>query len=396
MRTGLLLLVSAAVLGGLVGTLMLRDPGYVLVAYAGRIMETSVWFAFALLIVLYALLRCIVFMASRLIQGKSLLGAWRERRIESGARRQTLRGLLLYGEGQWADAKTLLAEAAQRAAMPLVNYLHAARAANELGDSAGRDELLARARETTPQAAAAVLLTRAELQMAAEQWEDSRATLLELREMSPRHPRMLDLLRQCHEHLEDWPAILELLPDLRRARAVDAEALAALERRAWAHRLEAAGDAETWQRLPKELKRDPEITLARVRSLAANGEHAAAERAARKALDRTWHDGLVEWYGRIPSPDLKRQLATAENWLDDHPDDAGLLLALGRIAMMDGAWAKAREYLEASLRLEPSSAVYGELGRLLNHLGEFIRGSEYLGKACAELPDLPLPPRPGR
>ena len=71
MRTGLLLLVIAAVLGGLVGTLMLRDPGYVLIAYAGRVMETSLWFAFALLIVLYAVLRCIVFIAARLVRGKA-------------------------------------------------------------------------------------------------------------------------------------------------------------------------------------------------------------------------------------------------------------------------------------------------------------------------------------
>ena len=396
MRTGLLLLVIAAVLGGLVGTLMLRDPGYVLVAYAGRVMETSLWFAFALLIVLYAVLRCIVFIAARLVQGKSIVGAWRAQRGERGAQRQTVRGLLLYAEGQWAEAKKLLVEAGQRAAMPLVNYLHAARAAHELGDPAGRDALLARAGETTPDAAAAVLLTRAEMQMAGEQWEECRTTLLELREQSPRHVRMLDMLRQCHEHLEDWQALVELLPELRKAKAVDADVVAALERRAWTHRLEAADHAETWQRLPKELKRDPELAVVRARRLAASGEHAAAERVVRKALDRSWREGLVELYGRIPSPDLPKQMAAAENWLPDHPNDAGLLLALGRIAMMNGAWSKAREYLEASLRYEPSVAVYGELGRLLNHLGEFIRGSEYLGKACAELPNLPLPARPGR
>ena len=396
MRTGLLLLVTTAVLGGLVGTLMLRDPGYLMLAYAGRVLETSLWFAATMLIVLYAVLRFLIFVTVRLFQGKSVLGAWRAERGERGAQRQTIRGLLLLAEGQWAEAKRLLAAAGQRAAMPLVNYLHAARAAHELGEEAERDALLARAEQTTAGSAAAVLLTRARLQMAGEQWQDCRATLLELREQAPRHPLMLDMLRRCLEQLGDWPALIELLPHLRKATSTGDEAIRALERRAWAHRLDGADYVEVWQRVPNDCKRDPELVVAWARRILAADEPAAAERVVRKSLNRGWHGQLVNLYGRIPSPDLARQMACAEAWLKNHPNDAALLLALGRIAMMSGAWSKAREYLEASLRLEPGVAVYGELGRLLTHLGEFIRGSEYLAKACTELPKLPLPQRPGR
>lgn len=396
MRIGLLFLVTAAVLGGLVGTLMLRDPGYVLVSYAGRGLETSLWFALILLLVAYSAIRIIVFLTARLLRGRSLIGAWRAERDQRSADRQTVRGLMLLAEGQPEEARRTLTEAGRSATMPLVNYLNAAQAAHESGDAKGRDELLDRADATTPGARAAVLLTRARLLFDEGLWRDCRATLLEVREMTPRHPFMLDLLRQCHERLEDWQAVIDLLPDLRRARAVDGEVLQAVERRAWSQRLDGANPAETWQNLPKELRREPELTAARARRLVDTGEPGAAERTVRKALERNWHPGLVELYGLIPSPDLARQMAAAEGWLADHPNDAGLLLALGRIAMMAGAWSKAREYLEASLRLESSNAVYGELGRLLNHLGEFIRGNEYLAKACVDLPGLPLPPRPGR
>ncbi len=396
MRTGLLVLITAAVLGGLVGTLVLRDPGYVLVAYAGRVMETSLWFGFALLVVLYFLLRFVVYLLARLFQGKSMLGAWRQQRGERGARRQTVRGLLMLAEGEWAEARRLLTAAGQRAAMPWVNYLNAARAAHELGDPDARDALLSSAEHSTSGSAIAVLLTRAELQMASGQWQDCRDTLNEVRERSPRHPLMLDMLLECHERLEDWPALVDSLPQLRKAGFGDADALAGLERLAWAQRLRADDFAEAWQRVPKELKRSPELVAVRAQRLVESGEPATAEREVRRALERNWHDRLIDLYGRIPSTDLPRQLSAAEAWLPDHPDDATLQLALGRIAMMCGSWSKAREYLEASLRLNPCTAVYGELGRLLSHLGEFIRGSEYLGKACADLPDLPLPPRPGR
>ena len=396
MRIGLLFLITAAVLGGLVGTLMLRDPGYVLVAYAGRALETSLWIALILLFFAYFAIRIVVFLTARLFRGRSLLGAWRAERGQRSADRQTVRGLTLLAEGQWTEARRMLTEAGQSATMPLVNYLQAARAAHESGDAEGRDELLDRADATTPGARAAVLLTRARLLFDEGRWRDCRATLLEVREMTPRHPFMLEMLGKCHEYLRDWQAVTELLPDLHRSRAVDGETLQALERRAWSQRLAGADYAEVWRNLPKDLRRDPELVAARARRLVDAGEPATAERAVRKALDRNWDEQLIALYGRIPSPDSRRQMAAAEGWLSDRPNDASLLLALGRIAMMNGAWSKAREYLEASLRLESSTVVYGELGRLLNHLGEFIRGSEYLGKACTELPNLPLPPRPGK
>ncbi|MCY4615841.1 MAG: heme biosynthesis protein HemY, partial [Chloroflexi bacterium] len=101
MRIALLFLITAAVLGGLVGTLMLRDPGYVLVSYAGRALETSLWFALVLLFIAYFVIRIIVFLTARLLHGRSLLGAWRAERGQRSADKQTVRGLLLLAEGQW-------------------------------------------------------------------------------------------------------------------------------------------------------------------------------------------------------------------------------------------------------------------------------------------------------
>ena len=49
MKLGLLLAVVAVVLGGLIGTLVVRDPGYVLLSYGDMAFETSLWFALVLL-----------------------------------------------------------------------------------------------------------------------------------------------------------------------------------------------------------------------------------------------------------------------------------------------------------------------------------------------------------
>ena len=49
-------LLVAIVLGGLVGTLLVRDPGYVLIAYADTALETSLWVAVLLLVAVNAVL----------------------------------------------------------------------------------------------------------------------------------------------------------------------------------------------------------------------------------------------------------------------------------------------------------------------------------------------------
>ena len=391
MRTVLLLLVAATILGGLLGALMVRDPGYVLLAYGGQALETSLWFAAALLLALYFLVRLILLIGGRLLRGKRLFGAWQGQRRERVAQRQTAQGLVLLEEGQWQEAKRLLLDAAPSGSTPLVNYLNAARAAQELKQPEERDELLRQAQQALPGSRTALALTLARWQMADGQWQAAKAALQEMRDESPKHPQLLALLARCHEALHEWQALIELLPNLRKAEARDAEALTALERRAWRHQLLEADGAEAWRRLPKALRQEPELIAARARNLLHCGDFAAAEAALRKALRQGWHEELARLYGQVPSPNLKRQLAFAEQLLEAQPEHPGLLLTLGRLAISSGDWPGARDYLEESLRLSPSPPAYAELGRLLIQTGDPERGRECLAKACLEAPPRPAP-----
>ena len=44
----------------------------------------------------------------------------------------------------------------------------------------------------------------------------------------------------------------------------------------------------------------------------------------------------------------------AESWLKQHPDDAALLLTLGRLCAQQELWGKAQSYLDASIAVEPT------------------------------------------
>jgi HemY protein len=389
MRRVLIYFVLALVVGGAVGTLMTRDPGYVLLTYAGMSLETSLWFALLALIVAYFLLRLVIRIGAGLVRGGAGIQSWQQNRRARNARDRTVRGLLLAGVGDWTGARKALVAAAPQADTPLVNYLVAARAANELGDTADRDQLLQKAGESTPDSSLAVACARAELQIAARQYELAAQTLLTVKDGAS-GVRALQLLVQCYEHLGAWPQLLTLAPELERRRAIAPDELRAGLKRWWlgffGNRSAVADEVtgplmEQWRNAGKDLRADPVLILAEVEALVRNGDAAAAEARLRTAISEAWCAELVARYGRLRSAQVDRQLAAAEGWLKGHPSDPALLLALGRLASMNSDQAKAREYFEASLNLERGAEINGELGRLYVATGDSARGADLLVQA---------------
>jgi len=395
---GLLLFLIALMFGGLLGALVIRDPGYVLLAYDDMAVETSLWFAVLLLIVAYFAIRALVFLALRLGRGPVRVRSWSQSRRVRSAREQTVKGLVLMAEGDWSAARNRLEGAAPRVSAPLVNYLNAARAAHSLGDMAGRDELLRKARESTPGARLAVGLTQAELQHSAGQWDRCLATLLQVQSFSPQHSQVLRLLADCYLHLQDWSALLELMPALKKRKVFNADQLQDLEGQIWSSRLQPDVDdiKAVWKQMPKDLRSQETLVSRYALLLSERGDTTEAEEVVREALNHLWDDELVRLYGTLRSENAQRQLSVAEGWLKKQPEDPVLLLTLGRIAMMNRLWEKAREYFEASLRLRSTAEIHGELGRLCAALGDVDRGSQHLQEAVPTLPDLPLPDGPAQ
>jgi len=404
MRRALIYLVIAVVVGGAVGSLMARDPGYVLVTYDDMSFETSLWFALFGLLAGYFILRLTIGLTSRLVRSGAGVAAWQQNRRRRVAQARTIRGLLLVGEGDWSGArKALLADASQVEA-PLINYVGAARAANELGDAADRDASLQKAVDTTPGSKLAIALTQAELQMSSRQYTQAVDTLVAAKTLSPNSPRMLRLLAGCYEHLGDWQSLLELASDLQRRAAIAPDELRASMLRwvaGYFERPVAAGAADggqaliaRWNGIDKDLRADAGSIAAYVNALVAAGANDEAEATLAKALRQEWNEALVALYGRVRVERTERQISAAEAWLKARPNDPTLLLALGRIMLANRDWAKAREYLEASLKQRRDAETYAELGRLCLAMGERPRATELLSQAVAlggQLPELPLP-----
>lgn len=387
-----LALISAAILGGVVGTLLVRDPGYIMVVYGDTVFETSFWVGVVLLLLIYGLMSAALVLGIKILRGQSRLSDWRSGRQAEQARDQTLRGLSLMIEARWLEAQRALRGGAEKSAMPQINHLNAARAAHALGEIQARDDDLQQALVAWPKASFAINLLRTEFLIQDASFEQALVELLALRKLAPKHVDVLLKIAHCYEALGNWQALSALLDELAKAKALSETALEDLRHKVWtALLIEAQDIADIWKKLPKRLRAESSVARAWIDHLLATEREDAAQKAIPLVLAQQWDSDLAEKYGVLSTSDAARQLTTAKEWLKAHPADAQVALTVGRLSLKNRQFDQAREYFELSLRLRQGRAIYAELGRLCISMGEVQRGSEYLLRSLTDLQDLPLP-----
>lgn len=376
------------------------EPGYLLIAYGGYTVETSFWVGIVLIatvvLLLYALLR---FLHRLITSPRGVLNWAGARRLRQSAR-LTTRGVISYTEGNWTRARKQLLRGARYSESPLTNYLLAARSSQRLQETEAMDRFLTQAAESEPDAGIAVILTQAELQIQAKQYEKAVATLERAQDHAGKHPYVLDLLYRANDGLGDLDATAALVPALRRHRVAGPIELDDLEDRVYAGLLERAavlgnadGLKQLWKRYPARLRDNDDVQVKYLEAMLACDEGPAVEKEIVRRLKKRWQGPLVDLYGRVPRTSAAKPLSIAEGWLKRHPDDPTLLLCLGRLAMIEREWSKARDYLERSHAQMPSEEACLELGRLLTAVGEHAAAAAVF-RVGAELRATPLPDLP--
>jgi len=355
--------------------LLQQDPGYVYIDIGRWTLETTLAFAAVVLVVAFVVLYLLLRLLARLLRGPRAWRRGRARRRTERSRRALVRGLIEMAEGRWERAEKLLIRQAGDSDTSLLNYLAAARAAQQNGAYERRDRYLKQAIEANPEADVAVSLTQAELQLAHHQSEYALATLTRLRGLAPQHLYVLRLLARLYAEMEDWQQLADVLPDLRRNRIFQPDRLALLERATAIGRFaQAPGSADAltavWDSLPRRVREDPLVLHVHARRLIEADSGALAERRLRQHLERNWDERLARDYGLAEHEDTGRQLDYAEKWLKDHGRSPMLLLSLGRLAKRSRLWGKARVYLESSINNGPAAETCHELGNLLDEMGE--------------------------
>lgn len=402
MRKLILLIVVGLAVGALFGQLMQSMPGYWLVRVGDTSIQTSFWLGLVILLAVFLVLHFALRLLRRLRRPVSRLKVWNSRTRNRNAMKRTVRGLVALAEGRWKRAEKDLVKAADDSSTPLVNYLSAALAAHYQGRFEHADTLLKRAHHSTEGADSAVGMVQAQLMLDRQQFEEALATLTRLEKQLPNHPQVLKLLRQAYLSVNDWEGLRHLLPKLDKQQLITEEERQELEQRAYRELILQAVQRQPnadvnrvrnlWADMPDYLRSDVELVVLYTEALVKGGEEAIAERLLRHSLKEHWDTRLVLRYGLL-NVDAGRQLAYAEKWLQERPNDPDLLLTLGRLSLRNAYWGKAQEYFEASQRQRPSGVVCAELARLYANLGEHQK-SQLFYRQSVELLDRSLPALP--
>ncbi|MCB1844725.1 MAG: hypothetical protein KDI09_17310, partial [Halioglobus sp.] len=332
MKFGLLVVVSV-VLSAFAASFLLQDPGYTVIHFRGYLVEMSV----PALLGIIALLVVGLWFLGKLWRAPRRLGEAAGRYRSGRAGQRLTRGMIEMAEGNFARGEKLLARSAPGSDAPLLNYLQAARAAHLRGNDERRDAWLKEAYERLPEAANAVLLTQAELQLDRKQYEQALATLRQLEQNSPNHSHALVLMGRLYFRLQDWEQLAALLPRLRQHAGLDQNLLTTWSVRVHREALRAAMDnaavTAAWNDVPRKMRKQDEILAAYFSALSRCGQHDQAEKEIAAALKRNWSSSLAGIYGTVRASDTVRQLRRAEHWLKDHGDDPDLLLAAARLCL---------------------------------------------------------------
>lgn len=299
--------------------------------------------------------------------------AFRDKRAQERASRTFEESLRLLFEGRFGHALKKAAAAHAAGQAPGLSALIAARAAQRMRESGKQEAWLDRATLDDNRTQVARLMLEAEMQIDGRRFEEAVATLGRLQQIAGRHIAALRLELRAQQGAGRWDDVLRLARQLEKRDALPPEV--AREVKLQAHQASVAQRSGDVSQLRAYLGRipageaGPRLAFTIAEAFVAQEACDDARNVIETQLEQEWDPALVRLYGRAGHCDNLPRIACAERWLKTHPRDAGLLLTLGRLCVLEQLWGKAQSYFEASLSIEESRDAHLELARLADKLG---------------------------
>ncbi|WP_421301978.1 heme biosynthesis HemY N-terminal domain-containing protein [Aeromonas veronii] len=381
----IIILVAVMVAGLIFGPQASGNKGYVLIALGNYTIESSVTSAVILAVLFYGALLIVEWLLGRVFGLRRKTLGWYGSRRRRKANQQTVAATLAMAEGHYSQAEKLMIKGASNSDTPLLNYLSAAKAAQARGDDARRDQYLQKAQEENPKAELALTLTQTQLQIEQGQYDTALAMLESVYALNPRHPMVLDQLRQVHLARQDWSALCDLIPALHKVGKLTPKQEEDLLQQAWSGRLQqAAGSLETlkavWQDLPRKLRLEPELLACYgdlLRQLGADGE------AATLWLEALRKQPMPQLLARLPKLKLDsyQPLLALLALLQKQQGQPEVDTALAQLYLLAGQLDDAQKLLEQEVERAPSAAAYHALGQLMDKRRLTNKANEYYRQA---------------
>lgn len=348
------------------------NDAYVLLVMPPWRLEVSLNLMLAGLAALFLLLYLALRGVSVTLSLPGRVRAYRERQHRAKAAAVFQDAVRLLFEGRFGHALKKAAEAHSAGEAPGLAALIAARAAQRMREADKQEAWLDRATQDDARTESARLMLEAEMYLDARRYEDAVTVLVRLQQLAGRHLAAMRLELRARQGAGHWKEVLRLARQLEKRDALPVEVTRELTQKAHCELIAAhaddAGLLLNYLREVPEHEHGARLARAAVDALAALGAHEAARRVIEAQLAREWDDDLLRCYADADG-DAALRLAAAESWLEQHAQDADLLVVLGRLCVRQQLWGKAQAYLEAALSIEPSRDTRLALAALSEKLG---------------------------
>ncbi|MGF1779618.1 heme biosynthesis protein HemY [Vibrio nomapromontoriensis] len=362
-----------AVLGAglFAGTQFSGQQGYVLISIANQTIEMSVTTLVIFVIATLAALFLLEYIVKKIFYTSVSTFNYFSVRKMRRSRRYTNEGIIKLLEGDWKVAEKKVTRWANHHDMPLLCYLVASEAALGQGDKTKRDHYLALAAKQQ-NSQLAVDLTKAKQAVREEEYELALPILESLKQQYPHNTIVLSLLKTTYRALEEWQALLDLLPKLKKAKMIDESELDALEERSQCGLLEdvasqqgSEGLIAHWDKLPRKTRQSAHLVGCFTKQLIARKSDTEAFTVIKEALKKQSHDELYTLLPELNLPDSHPVIMLLEDTLKKNPNSANAHSALAQFYFREEKWADSQRHLEQALSLRPDVSDYAYLADTL-------------------------------
>lgn len=366
----LLMLFTAAV----AVALLAKNPGYVVLVYPPYRFELSLTLFSLGLLALLAVTYFTVHLLMVVFRLPVQVRQYREQRELSKGRTAMMEALSAFFEGRYAAAEKAAVRAMNSGDKSGINPIIAARSAHELHEFDKRDHYLASSAGKSVGESTMRLIAKTEFMLDEKQPQLALNTLNELNaSRKHNHIGALQLELKALQQSRNWDGVLNAVSQLEKRSALASEVAVQLRQQAWLEKLRAQAEdlnalQSLWKSMPDELKQRTQIAKLAAASFIKLRDCKTAQKLLTDSLNTQWDSELVSLYGDCQGNNSITFIEQAEKWLKVHSDDAGLLLALGKLCLHHELWGKAQSYLDASNSLSPSRAAYTALALLAEKL----------------------------
>jgi HemY protein len=365
-----------------------HNSAYVLLVYPPYRVELSLMLFIVLSLAAFVAGYGLVRLTISVLQLPAFVRQFRLDRAKAKSRELLEEVLGAFFEGRYAAAEKSATHAMELGDTSVLYPIIAARSAHELREYKKRDAYMSAAEGKTIGDSTMRLMTTSKFMLDQRDPRAALSALQELRDSGVKgHVGAMSLELKAQQQAGKWDEVLNVLDQLEKRSSIDAMVAEQLRQQAWLEKIrqqdDLAGLNACLKSMPADLKRRSKVTAIAAHALIQHGGGSLAQQLLSDSLNAQWDSELVALYGDCISGDVVAQIEQAEKWLNQHQQDSGLLLALGKLCLHQKLWGKARSYLDASISIAPSYAAFTALGQLAERLGKPDEAFKYYQSAVS-------------